>query len=253
LAPVVTLAVTAQPPHETFVRTYSTSDAGLLAIVKDWQATHYGDYAVIVRELGGQNRYAEVDPDRSFVTASTFKMFVYYAVQQRIQNGSLSYSSMTDMGWTVEDCLTEMIVHSTNPCAITLTDLLGWQWTEDVVRQAGFSNTYLNNQGGGDKHSTVRDETNFMMRLYYGTLMGREATDRLLGYFKRQIWRGGIPSGVPKGTEVADKVGLYDGWVHDVGIIYGPKSTYILGIMSKGGSDPDFADLARRTYSFFLN
>jgi hypothetical protein len=83
--------------------------------------------------------------------------------------------------------------------------------------------------------------------------MEKEPSDRLLGYLKRQVWRGGLPSGVPKGVTVADKVGLYDGWVHDVGIIYGPKSTFIVGIMSKGGSDPAFADLARRMYAFFQN
>jgi beta-lactamase class A len=251
--PIINLAVVAAPPKLIFVRTYSQSDAGLLAIVKDWRASHRGDFAVIVRELGGQNRYAEVDPDEKYVTASTFKMFVYYAVQQKIQAGQLGYGNKTDMGWTVEACLTEMIVHSTNPCAISLMNLVGWQWSEDVVRDAGFKDTYINNQGGGDKHSTVRDETNFMLRLYHRTLMGSEATDRLLGYFKRQIWRAGIPSGVPSGVTVADKVGFYDGWVHDIAIVYGPKSHYILGIMSYGGHDADFADLSRRVYSFFQN
>lgn len=249
----VELAVTKVPPHLSYVRTYSQSDAGLLAIVKDWEGSHYGDFGVIVREIGGQNRYAEFQPDKPFVTASTFKMFVYYAVQLKIADGSVSYGTKTDMGWTVEACLTEMIVKSTNPCAISLMNLVGWQWAEDRAHEAGFTSTNINNQGGGDKHSTIRDETNFMLRLYHRTLMGQEATDRLLGYFKRQIWRAGIPSGVPSGTTVADKVGFYDGWVHDVAIVYGPKSTYILGIMSHGGSDPAFADLSRKVYNFFLN
>ncbi|HSE60953.1 MAG TPA: serine hydrolase [Candidatus Saccharimonadales bacterium] len=251
--PMVPLAVVPAPPRLSYVRTYSQSDAGLLAIIQDWEASHRGDYAVIVRELGGQNRYAEDKPDKTYVTASTFKMFVYYTIQLKIKDGSIGYGTKTDMGWTVEACLTEMIVKSTNPCAISLMNLVGWQWAEDKVREAGFSNTYINNQGGGDKYSTIRDETNFMLRLYHGTLMSKEATDRLIGYFKRQVWRAGIPSGVPEGVEVADKVGLYDGWVHDVGIVYGPKSTYILGIMSKNGSDPAFADLSRRVYNFFQN
>ena len=167
--------------------------------------------------------------------------------------GEINYGTVTDMGWTVESCLTEMIVRSTNPCAISLMNLIGWQWNEDVVRAVGFVSTYINNQGGGDKFSTVRDETNYIMRLYYGTLMDQEPTERLLGYLKRQIWRAGIPSGVPSGTVVADKVGFYNGWVHDIAIVYGPKSTYILGIMSKGGHDADFANLSKRIYSFFLN
>ncbi|HET9412277.1 MAG TPA: serine hydrolase [Candidatus Saccharimonadales bacterium] len=250
---VVALKAVNTRPKETFVRTYSQSSEGLLAIIKDWDTHFYGDYAVIVRELGGQNRYAEYLPDKPYVTASTFKLWVYYAVQDKIQKGELSYQTRTDIGWSVEACLQEMIVRSTNPCAISLLNLVGWQEAQRLVAAAGFSSTNINNQGGGDKWSTIRDETNFMMRLHYGTLMGPEATDRLLGYLKRQVWRAGIPSGVPRGTVVADKVGLYDGWVHDVGIIYGPKSTFIVGIMSKSGSDPAFADLARRMYAFFLN
>lgn len=253
MSPVVPLTQTNVPPKLTYVQSYSQTNAGLLAIIKDWDAANYGDYAVIIRELGGQNRYAEYNPDKSYVTASTFKLFTYYAVEERIKQGVITYDTKTDMGWRVEDCLTEMIVHSTNPCAISLMNLVGWQAAQDMVVAAGFTSTNINNQAGGDKHSTIRDETNYMMRLYYGTLMEKEPTDRLLGYLKRQVWRGGLPSGVPAGVTVADKVGLYDGWVHDVGIIYGPKSTFIVGIMSKGGSDPAFADLARRMYAFFQN
>lgn len=252
LKPTVNLTVVNVPPKLTYVQTYSQTSAGILAIIKDWDATHYGDYAVIVRELGGQYRSAEYNPDKRYVTASTFKLFTYYAVQQRIQSGAITYQTTTDMGWSVEDCLTEMIVRSTNPCAISLMNLVGWGDAQQMVQDAGFTATNINNPSGTDKYSTIRDETNYMTRLAYGTLMGKEATDRLIGYLSRQIWRGGIPNGVPAGVTVADKVGLYDGWVHDVAIVYGPKSTYILGIMSKGGSDPAFADLSRKMYQFFM-
>lgn len=253
LKPHIELATVAVPPKVTYVRTYSQSNAGLAAIIRDWDAAYYGDYAVIVRELGGQGRYAEYQPDKPYVTGSTFKIFTYYAVQDRIQKGIINYGTMTDMGWTVEACLQEMIVRSTNPCAISLMNLVGWQESQNIVAAGGFPATFINNQAGGDKYSTVRDESNYFMRLYYGTLMGQEATNRLLGYFKRQIWRAGIPAGVPAGVTVADKVGFYNGWVHDIAIVYGPKSTYILAIMSKGGSDLAFANLSSRMYNFFLH
>jgi beta-lactamase class A len=253
LKPQIELATAAVPPKVTYVRTYSQSNAGIAAIIRDWDATHYGDYAVIVRELGGQGRYAEYQPDKPYVTSSTFKLFTYYAVQDRIQKGLINYQTTTDMGWSVDACLQEMIVRSTNPCAISLMNMVGWQESQDIVTAGGFPATFINNQAGGDKYSTVRDESNYFMRLYYGTLMGQEATDRLLGYLKRQIWRAGIPAGVPAGVTVADKVGFYNGWVHDIAIVYGPKSTYILAIMSKGGSDPAFANLSSRMHNFFLH
>ncbi len=245
------LQLVATPPKVAYVRTYSQANSGLQALIRDWEATNYGDYGIVVREITGTQRYGDWQADKRFVTASTFKMFLAYTVLSKIQQGSLTGSQQTDMGWTVDACLREMIVNSTNPCAISLQNLVGWGTVDTMLHQSGFTATYLNNQGGGDKYSTVRDETNFLLRLNAGTLVDKGHTEYLLGLLKRQIWRAGIPSGVPRGVAVADKVGLYNGWVHDVAIVYGPKSTYILGIMSRGGSDPQFADLSRRVYNFF--
>ncbi|HEX6462375.1 MAG TPA: serine hydrolase [Candidatus Saccharimonadales bacterium] len=247
----ISLALIEQPPAVTYTKTYSQSDAGLLALIRDWEAETYGTYGIIVREIGGQNRYAEFQPDYSFVTASTYKMFIAYDIFTKMERNEINNETVLDNGWTVDACMNEMILHSTNPCAISFQNWLGWQTSEDMIHEAGFLDTFVNNQGGGEKHSTVRDETNFMLRLHSGTLLNDEHTQQLLSLFKRQVWRGGIPAGVPGGTVVADKVGFYNGYVHDVGIVYAPRATYILGVMSRGGSDPVFADLSRRVYNFF--
>jgi beta-lactamase class A len=252
-APVVDLTPVDVGPAITYVRTYSQTDAGLRAVVDAWRADNPGNNAIIVRELTNKKRYAEIEPDKVFVPASTFKIWVFYAIAQKITAGEIGYGTRTDMGWTVEACLEEMIVRSTNPCAISFMNMIGWQETEDMVHAAGFPNTYMNNHGGGDKTTTTRDETNFMLRLYHGTLMAEEPTQRLLGYMKRQIWRTGVPSGVPDGVVVANKVGRYNGWVHDIAIVYGQKSDYILGVMSRGQSWRLFADLSRRVNDFFAN
>ncbi|HEU5187065.1 MAG TPA: serine hydrolase, partial [Candidatus Saccharimonadales bacterium] len=159
----------------------------------------------------------------------------------------------TDIGWTVDACLTEMIVNSTNPCSVSFLNLMGWAETQRLVTEAGFTTTLIDNGCCQEKHSTVRDETNFLLRLNAGTLLDAGGTERLLGMLKRQVWRSGIPSGVPRGTVVADKVGFYAGYIHDVAIVYAPKGTYILGVMSYGGSNPSMAELSRRVYNFFTH
>ncbi|MGH7197043.1 MAG: serine hydrolase [Candidatus Saccharimonadales bacterium] len=247
------LQVVDAPPNASYVRTYSQASSGLQAIIEDWERQTYGTFGVVVREIGGQNRYAQWQPERPFVTASTFKMFVAYAMLTKIDRGEITFNQKTDMGWTVDACLKEMIHRSTNPCAISLLNLLGWEKADAMIKAAGFTATYLNNKNGGDKHSTVRDETNFLLRLHSRTLMSEHSTNYLLNLMKRQIWRDGIPAGVPRGTVVANKVGRYNGYVHDVAIVYGPKSTYIIGVMSKGGTYANFANLSRRVYNFFNN
>jgi beta-lactamase class A len=241
------------PPKVEYVRTYSKASSGLQALLRDWEASRYGDYGLIVRELTGEQRYADWQPDKPFVTASTYKMFLAYTVFTKMDQGVITGGQKTDIGWTVDACIEEMIINSTNHCAISLQNLVGWGEVDRMIHDAGFYSTMLNNQFGGEKYSTVRDETNFLLRVQAHSLMSANHSDYLLGLLKRQVWRGGIPSGVPPGTVVADKVGFYNGWVHDVAIVYSPKATYMLGIMSKGGSDPQFADLSRRVYNFFNN
>lgn len=245
------LPVVTAPPKIVYDRTYSQATSGLQAIIQDWESGTYGTYGVVVREIGGAGRYADFQPDRPFVPSSTYKMFIAYLILLKIQQGEITTGQTTDIGWTVHDCMEEMILHSTNPCAVSFQNMLGWEYVDSALHQAGFTNTMLNNKTGGEKSTTVREEASFLLRLQAGQLLNQAHTDYLLGLFKRQVWRGGIPQGVPRGTTVANKVGFYNGWVHDVAIVYSPNGTYILAIMSKGGADPAFADLSRRVYRFF--
>ena len=236
------------PPREVVTREYSPSHQGLQALVEQWDREHSGRYGIIVRDLSGKGWNAEVLPDRDFVTASTYKMFLAYAVMHKIEQGELSMSSTTDIGLSVRDCIDEMILHSTNHCATALMNLADWGYVHQFII-GQFPSTQLDNglTADGDKHTTVRDETTFMHRLYAGQLMSADHTNYLIGLFQRQVYRSGIPRGVP-GVTVANKVGFYNGYKHDVGIIYAPSGTYILGILSYGGNDAQFADLSAKVY-----
>jgi beta-lactamase class A len=246
-APTSTLA-----PVASYNRNYTFTNKGLQALINYWSDSNYGTYGIVVKDIGGGTGLnASVNADRDFVTASTFKMFLAYAVLNKIDNGKIKFSTKTDMGWTVDACLKEMILNSTNACAISLFNLVGWSYAANFV-QNSFPNTQINNATtyDGEKHSTVRDETNFLQRLNAGSLLSSSSRSYLLNLLKTQIYRGGIPAGVP-GITVANKVGFYAGYKHDVAIIYAPRGTYILGIMSIGGSDGQFRDLSQQVYNFF--
>jgi beta-lactamase class A len=237
------------PPKQISGRSYTPTPQGVAALVAQWKSEHSGRYGVIVHDLSGKGLSAELNPDSDFVTASTFKMFLAYALLHKVEINQLSLSTPTDQGLSAGDCLTEMIYHSTNPCAISITNLVGWDYAHQFINQQ-FPHTLLNNKNtsDGDKHSTVRDETNFLEKLNAGELMNNSNTQLLLNLMKKQVWRDGIPAGV-RGITVADKVGFYNGYRHDVALIYAPRGTYILGIMSQGGSESSFADLSQRLYA----
>jgi beta-lactamase class A len=203
----------------------------------------------MVRDLSGKGMNAEFNGDRDFVTASTFKMFLAYAVLHKVETGELTMDSQTDMGLSARACIEEMILHSTNACALSLFNLAGWDYVHNFIK-GQFPSTSLKNSANADneKHSTVRDETNYFIKLNAGQLMNGDNTNYLLGLFKRQVYRSGIPKGVP-GVVVANKVGFYDGYKHDVGLVYANRGTYVLGFLSFGGNDGQIADLSGQVYS----
>lgn len=235
------------PAAVSYDRQYSQSNVGLQALIEQWDRDNAGRYGIIVRDLSGRGLNAQLYADRDFVTASTYKQFLAYAVMHKIESGQMSFDDQTSTGLTVRGCIDEMILHSTNPCAVALQDKAGWSYVHSFIR-GQFPSTSLDNGASADdeKHSTVRDEVTFQTRLNAGTLQMNAGNHAyLLGLLKRQVYRGGIPAGVP-GVTVANKVGFYDGYKHDIAIIYGPKGAYQLGVMSYGGADWRFADLSRR-------
>ena len=61
---------------------------------------------------------------------------------------------------------------------------------------------------------------------------------------KRNVYRQGIPAGA-SGT-VADKVGFLNGLLHDAAIVYSPKGTYVLVILTNGSSWANIAELTKK-------
>ncbi|MBC7746842.1 serine hydrolase [Pedobacter sp.] len=241
--------LTVLPSREVIAREFTPTHQGLQALVTQWDKEHNGRYGIIVRDLTTKGWAAELLPNYDFVTASTYKMFLAYAVLHKVESGELTMDATTDIGLSVRACIDEMILHSTNACATSLFNLAGWGYVHNFIL-GQFPSTRLDNGQNADneKHTTVFDEVTFMHRLYAGQLMTAGNTDYLLNLFKHQIYRKGIPAGVP-GVTVADKIGFYAGYKHDVGIVYAPSGTYILGIMSYGGSDTEFADLSAKVYA----
>jgi beta-lactamase class A len=81
-------------------------------------------------------------------------------------------------------------------------------------------------------------------------LLNTSNTDLLLRLMKTQQWRERIPAGVPSGIAVADKPGWLNDVQNDAAIVYGPKSTYTLVIMTNGASTSPLADLSRQIYTY---
>jgi beta-lactamase class A len=64
-----------------------------------------------------------------------------------------------------------------------------------------------------------------------------------------------LPVGLPAGTVIAHKTGDLDSFTHDAGIVYGPKTNYLVVVMSgpwdnPGNAPSQFADLSGKIWSY---
>lgn len=240
----VTAKIQTIEPPLNYLHNYSQSQQGLERLLADIVAKK-GNYGVSVTELSGMGRMASVNGDRKYVMASTYKLFVAYMVLKDLENGGLKWEDVITGGLNVRQCFEEMIVQSANRCALAYINRYGATTIVAKMHELGFASVERNTTWW----ATTNDLALYMKKLERGQLLEGESRDFLLGLLKRQVWRYGIPTGI-RNVTIADKVGFLEDYIHDIAIVYAPKGTYILGIMTKGGSYGGMADVARQVHRY---
>lgn len=229
-------------PRLVYARKYSKTDTGMSALFANYAKDHPGTYGVQLIELSGQRRRASYNANRQFVTASTYKLFVAYSTLRRIESGAWKWTDQVTAGKDMAKCFDDMIVQSDNACAEALEHKVGNVSLTNEAHAIGCTNTTFLDQ---NIHSTPADEALLLASLQSGQILNKQSSrDRLISAMKRNVYRQGIPAG-SSGT-VADKVGFLWNLLHDAAIVYSPKGTYVLVIMTDGSSWGHIADLTRQ-------
>ncbi|HEY1085837.1 MAG TPA: serine hydrolase [Candidatus Saccharimonadales bacterium] len=240
-----TALTTVLKPKVTYTRTYTKTSNGIAALIKHYDDDHPGVFGVSFRELGGSGRSAEHNGSKTFHTASTYKLFVAYGTLKKIEKNDWKWSDKILGSKTIDQCFEVMIVNSDNACAEALYKKIGYQKVINDVHALGMPNTTLPASG---QRTSASDLAVFLSKLESGSI-GLKASSRakLLSAMKRNVYRQGIPTGASGQT--ADKVGFLWALLHDAAIVYSPKGTYVLAIMSDGSSWANIAELTRKIES----
>jgi beta-lactamase class A len=242
---IVQASMQAVVPQTQYVNDYSLTSRGLGALLQTI-AREKGSYGLSVIEIDGRKRVANADGNRSFTTASTYKIFVAYSVLKEIEAGHIKWGQEIRPGMDTEACWDEMLVYSLNPCSWSFADMVGgWARIEQQAHAQGMTSTFLN---ASDKRSTANDEALYFARLERGQLLQGASRQRLIDTLLHQHYKSGIPVGTS--TSVANKIGFYEGYLHDIGIVYAPKGRYVLAVMTYGGTWGGIADVARRVNEY---
>lgn len=94
----------------------------------------------------------------------------------------------------------------------------------------------------GEHNTTTAEDCGLLLeRIYKGECVSAAASEDMLEFLLNQKNTTKIPSGIAADVTVANKTGETDTDQHDMAIVYGPKTTYILCVMSEGFKNADQA------------
>jgi beta-lactamase class A len=226
---------------------------GLQQILNDFAAANTDKWGIVVKDMK-TGETASFNPERQVTSASLYKLFVAQRIYQRIDIGQLDYSRPAGggSGRNIDGCLTVMINVSDNTCGRALGAILGWGAQNQALSAEGYKQTNL----AQPQQTSAADVGKLFSRLYDGTLLSPSSTQRFMGLLKDQRVNNRLPVGLPAGTVIAHKTGDLDGVVHDAGIVYGPKTDYLVVVTSgpwvaPAGAAPKFADLSSKLWNYF--
>jgi beta-lactamase class A len=217
---------------------------------------------VVVIDLRGSQprRIVELNGDRSFVAASTYKFPLLMANAERIAEGTVKSSdrmcfhpSQAESGWFEDydpgECFTRQTIaaragtYSDNTAGHMLVDNLGGATALNSYarsRGAAQSSFYYPNQ------TTASDLAALWTTEAQGRAGGRRAQQWLYPLLTKTAFEDGIPAGVPASARVVHKIGAINTTLIDAGVVIGPKGQYVVAIALEGlPGDAGWALIAR--------
>ena len=85
--------------------------------------------------------------------------------------------------------------------------------------------------------SSAKDCGVLLERIYNGTCVSSRYSREMLNLLLRQTRRWKIPAGLPSGVKVANKTGETSSVQHDMAIVFGKKTDYVICVFSRTGSE----------------
>ncbi len=276
--PAVPAVTTGQPP--------SSASAEALPLARCWEPSEFRPdpelEALIVSSLGPEvERYgvvvrnltdgteAAIQPEKVFYAASLYKLAVLYEVYRQERQGQLDFAqtltvtekyaeydlgTLALLGWstgsviTVAQAVEAMVTVSDNASAVLLADLVGWHTIDEGLRELGLRSMRVNDP---ELPVTASDLARLLDRIACGAAVDERASREMIALLARQRVRDRLPALLPEGVVVANKTGNWSTATHDAGIVYSPRATYVIVVLSEtaGRSEP-IARLSAAVYTY---
>jgi beta-lactamase class A len=217
-----------------------------------------------------QGRWIGIDENDQYSPASMFKVVVMIAYlkgaeqEPGLLDRQLTYTKAIDdvvksipldsgtslkigYDYTVSQLINKMIVDSDNGAKDLLMSNANPDFFEKLFDILGIKSYNPN----ADLLISPKQYSIFFRIIYNATFLSSDASEKALDLLSKTTFNDGLVAGVPKGTTVSHKFGLYaisnnnniiDLELHDCGIVYYKTTPYFLCVMTDGS---DVAELEK--------
>lgn len=234
------------------------------------------NYGIVIRNLKTGERYY-LNEDKVFDSASLYKLWIMAVVYEQLDQGEVQENdvlsdSVEDLNekfnissssaefhdgtitTSVKNALENMIDISDNYSAMILTQKVGLATVSQFLNDNDFNDSKIGTAIDNPKTS-AKDIASFFDKLYHDQLNDSSDSVQMLDLLKKQQLNGKIPKYIPTQVEIAHKTGELDNVSHDAGIVYGPRSSYIIVVMSStdnpSNADENIAQISKLVYDYF--
>lgn len=217
-------------------------------IVNTALASYSGTWSVYVSDVKTGSSFSV--NNESMWSASVIKLYVMAAVLDAIETGKLTNSS------TIQSELKSMITVSSNSAWKSLASRLGdgvystgMKYVMQYCQEHGYLETGYNPNNNPYNYTSVEDTGLFLERILSGINVSADASAQMLSLLKAQTRVSKIPAGVPSDVVTANKTGELNAIQNDAAIIFAPSGTYVLVVMTNGGSVANIKKLSKLVYN----
>lgn len=232
-----------------------------------------GDVGIYAVDLANGDTVS-YNADKQFPTASVIKIFVLGKLYQEVAQGKLKLTDevvlrdsdktpgsgilqFMDPGLklTLRDAAWLMINLSDNTAANMLADEVGGvRKVTDFIYSLGLPHTMMlskifkkntsidtaESAKYGLGVTTPRETAEYLVKLYKGQIVDSASSRAMINLMKEQFYDTGIPRFLPTyrdTIEIAHKTGELNATRNDCGIIYTPRTNYVLTVFTTDNSD----------------
>ncbi|MCD7956838.1 MAG: serine hydrolase, partial [Lachnospiraceae bacterium] len=222
--------------------------SGIKSTIKSMINSYGGTWSVYVKNLESGD-VLNIN-DCAMYPASTIKVFVMASLYNEIAAGRLSETA------TITSLLNSMITVSSNEAYNELVRrqstsgssfLSGAAVVNKYLKANGYTSTAVHHtlhpssssstSDGSKNVSSAKDCGVLLENIYNGTCVSKAYSKKMLNLLLAQERRWKIPAGIPSGIKVANKTGETSTTQHDIAIVYGEKTDYVICVFSSGCSE----------------